>query len=157
MTANIKTYLEIIQITETYQTDGCKRTKSERQTNIYYQARNGCKRQIIRLQTFSLYIRYVRTLSYIETAANMIFEGCKGAKIGKTEKSRNKHDLTYHFAISEIANRCPYLLPTRKSEKKRKKSHIFCLNILPFHIKLVILQQIKQTRVSKARIILITF
>ena len=60
----------------------------------------------------------------------MIFDGCKGAKIGKHIKAHKIQDLTYHFAILEIANRCPYLLPTRKSKKKRKKSHIFCLNIL---------------------------
>lgn len=42
-------------------------------------------------------------------------------------KAHNNPDLTYRFAISEITNRCPYLLPTRKSEKKHKKSHIFLL------------------------------
>ena len=70
----------------------------------------------------------------------MIFEGAKEKIQRKQTKAHNKPDLNYHFAILEIANLCPYLLPTRKSEKKRKKSHIFCLNILPFHIKLVILQ-----------------
>ena len=72
-------------------------------------------------------------------------------------KAHNNPDLTYRFAISEITKRCPYLLPTRKSEKKHKKSHIFCLNILQIQKIVVPLQQIKQTRVSKARIILITF
>lgn len=40
-------------------------------------------------------------------------------------KAHNSPDLIYRFAISEIAKRCPYLLPTRKSEKKHKESHIF--------------------------------
>lgn len=43
----------------------------------------------------------------------------------KQIKVSNSPDLTYRFAISEIAKRCPYLLPPRKSEKKHKKSHIF--------------------------------
>lgn len=48
--------------------------------------------------------------------------------------------LHYHFAISKMANRCPYLLLARKSGKKHKKSHIFCLKVLPFQIKVVLLQ-----------------
>ena len=60
----------------------------------------------------------------------MIFEGAKVQRQRKQTKAHNTPDLTYYFAILEIANLCPYLLPTRKSEKKRKKSHIFCLNIL---------------------------
>ena len=76
----------------------------------------------------------------------MIFEGAKVQRYRKQIKAHNNPDLTYYFAILEIANLCPYLLPTRKSEKKRKKSHIFCINILPFQIKLVILQQIKRNK-----------
>jgi hypothetical protein len=52
------------------------------------------KRKIKRLQTANNTllgvspIYKVRThTTYIKTAANVIFEGCKGAKIGKTNKS----------------------------------------------------------------------
>ena len=55
----------------------------------------------------------------------MIFQAAKEKIQRKQTKAHNKPDLNYHFAILEIANLCPYLLPTRKSEKKRKKSHIF--------------------------------
>lgn len=35
--------------------------------------------------------------------------------------------LTPYFVISEIAKRCPYLLPIRKSEKKTQKISYFLL------------------------------
>lgn len=92
---------------------------------------------------FSLYIRYARTLHYKKTAANVIFFGCcKGAKIGKTYILTQQPRFNPLFAISKIANRCPYLLPTRKNEKNTKKSHIFCLKVLQIQKKAVSLHRI---------------
>ena len=53
----------------------------------------------------------------------MIFQAAKEKIQRKQIKAHNNPDLTYHFAILEIANLCPYLLPTRKSEKKRNFLH----------------------------------
>ena len=58
--------------------------KSKDSTIYIIKLENGCKRQIRRFQAFLLYIRYARTLQYRKTAAKVVFEGCKGAKIGKT-------------------------------------------------------------------------
>lgn len=57
----------------------------------------------------------------------MIFRATNVQRWRKQIKAYGNPDLTTHFAISKIANLCPYLLPTRKSEKKTQKISYFLL------------------------------
>lgn len=52
---------------------------------------------------FSLYIRYVRPLHYKKTAAKVILLGCKGAKIGKKDKSTQQPRFNLSYCKVEIA------------------------------------------------------
>lgn len=75
----------------------------------------------------------------------MIFEGCKGAKIGKTDKSAQKHRFNLSFCKVEITF---YVNISEKPiifKKKARKSVIFCLNILQIRKKAVSLHRNQET------------
>ena len=125
---------------------GCNRTKIERQYYLHHKARKRLQTSNKTVSGVSLIYKVRAHATLQKTAAKVVFEGCKVAKIEKTDKSTQNPGFNISFCKVEITFYVNISENAIIFEKKARKSAFFCLNILQIRKIVVSLQCIQEIR-----------